>query len=90
MDTVVRYGGEELSIIMPKIPIEKAWDAAQRIREAIAEIQFNDFSVTVSIGVSQTSKFITTPDKLIRYADNALYKAKAKGKNQVVLAGLSG
>lgn len=89
MDTVVRYGGEEMSIIMPKIPIDKALNAAQRIREAIEKIQFNNFSVTISIGVSQTSKLITTPEKLIRSADNALYRAKAKGKNQVVLAGLS-
>lgn len=89
MDTAVRYGGEELSIIMPETPIDKARDAAQRIREAVAEIQFTNFSVTVSIGVSQTSKLITTPDQLIRSADKALYKAKAKGKNQVVLAGLS-
>ena len=69
-------------------PIE-AWHAAQRIREAIEKIQFNSFSITISIGVSQTSNLITTPEKLIRSADDALYKAKAKGKNQVVLAAIS-
>lgn len=86
MDTAVRYGGEEMAILMPKISFNKAHDVAQRIREAIEKIQFGDFSVTVSIGVSQTSNLIKTPEKLIRSADDALYEAKAKGKNQVVLA----
>lgn len=48
-----------------------------------------EMSITISIGVSQTNKRMTTPEKLIRSADNTLQKAKTKGKNQVVSAGLS-
>jgi diguanylate cyclase (GGDEF)-like protein len=82
MDTAVRYGGEEMAIIMPKIPTEKVRNAAERIREAIEKIQFNDFSVTVSIGVSQTSNLIKTPEQLIRSADEALMRQKKRGKTK--------
>ncbi len=88
MDTAVRYGGEELAIIMPRISLKKALNAAQRIRESIEKTQFNNFSVTVSIGVSQSSALLKTPMDLIRSADNALYEAKERGKNLVVAASI--
>jgi len=86
MDTAVRYGGEELAVVMPRVSLEKAYTAAQRIRKAIEKIQFKNFSVTISIGVSQTNKLVTTPEQLIKAADTALYQAKSRGKNQVVLS----
>jgi diguanylate cyclase (GGDEF)-like protein len=84
MDLAARYGGEELAVLMPRVDIEQAYKASQRIRKAIAQIQFTDFFVTVSIGLSQTDQRIDTPDKLIHAGDEALYKAKNKGKNKVI------
>ena len=86
MDLAARYGGEEMAVIIPRVDIEQTFNAAQRIRKTIEEIQFKDFSVTVSIGLSQTNRLIDTPDKLIHAADLALYKAKNKGKNQVIMS----
>lgn len=86
MDLAARYGGEEMAVIIPRVNIEQTFNAAQRIRKTIEEIQFKDFFVTVSIGLSQTNRLIDTPDKLIHAADLALYKAKNKGKNQVIMS----
>ena len=86
MDLAARYGGEEIAVLMPRIDLDQAFKAGQRIRKAIERIQFKDFFVTVSIGLSQTSRHINTPDKLIDAADVALYKAKNKGKNKVIMS----
>jgi len=86
MDLAARYGGEEMVVLMPRVDIEQAYKAAQRIRQTIKEIQFKEFFVTVSIGLSQTNRRIDTPDKLIHAADLALYKAKNKGKNKVIMS----
>jgi diguanylate cyclase (GGDEF)-like protein len=56
MDLAARYGGEEMVVLMPRVDIEQAYKAAQRIRKAIEQIQFKEFFVTVSIGLSQTSR----------------------------------
>lgn len=84
MDLAARYGGDEIAIIMPGSDIEDAYRAAQRIRKTIEQMQFRGFSVTVSIGVSQTDQHISMPIGLINAADSALYRAKDKGKNQVI------
>jgi len=86
MDLAARYGGEEMVVLMPRVDIEQAYKAAQRIRKAIEQIQFKEFFVTVSIGLSKTSLHINTPDKLIHDADESLYEAKNKGKNQVIMS----
>ena len=86
MDLAARYGGEEMVVLMPRVDIEQAYKAAQRIRITIEEIQFKEFFVTVSIGLSQTNRLTDTPGKLINAADVALYKAKNQGKNQVIMS----
>lgn len=91
-DLLGRLGGEEFSVIMPKIEKEDALSIAERIREAIAkaEIRVDDgepLRVSVSIGVAT----LTRPDDtelepLLSDADAALYQAKATGRNRVVVA----
>ncbi|MEJ2657000.1 MAG: GGDEF domain-containing protein [Desulfobacterales bacterium] len=85
MDLAARYGGEEMAVIMPRVDMGKAYKAAQRIRKTIELIPFKDFFTTVSIGLSAAGRLINTPDKLIRVADEALYQAKRKGKNRVIM-----
>jgi len=83
IDFAARYGGEELTIIMPNTTISNATQIANRIREEISTIDFDGFSVTVSIGISEINQSIDNAKKLIKSADEALYKAKNSGKNNV-------
>lgn len=85
MDFAARYGGEELCVVMPNTKIKEANEIANRIRKEIKALAFDDFSITVSIGVSQSNKGTTDEKELISLADKALYKAKKNGKNQVIL-----
>lgn len=85
MDIAARYGGEELSIIIPESMPNDALLLAERIREKISRIKFPNFSVTVSIGVSNSSLDITSTNDIINRADEALYEAKRFGKNRVVV-----
>ena len=85
MDFAARYGREELCLVLPNTKSDKAYEIATRIREKIKSFIFDDFFVTVSIGISQSDENINDEIKLIRKADKALYKAKENGKDQVVI-----
>ncbi|MFZ1028145.1 MAG: PleD family two-component system response regulator [Limnoraphis robusta] len=89
-DFVARYGGEEFAVILPETPLDAARDIAEKIRENVESLQlchaFSDVSdyVTFSLGVATlipTDE--TSPQILIEMADQALYRAKANGRNQV-------
>lgn len=83
MDMVARYGGEELCILMPHTKIEDALKISQRIREKIEDLDFDNFKVTVSMGISQTNDEINSAQSLVQTADLSLYKAKTNGKNRI-------
>ncbi len=91
MDMVSRYGGEEFAIILPGANNNAAYSIAERARACIAELNVPHEAingiVTVSIGVAATipAKGITAQE-LIDQADDALYRAKESGRNQVILA----
>lgn len=88
----VRYGGEEFAVILPQYHLEAAYEVAQRIRLAVEQAQIiHKHSavkeiVSISCGVAS---IIPTKDNdintLIRYADQALYEAKEKGRDRVVI-----
>lgn len=85
-----RYGGEEMSVILPKADVERASVVAERLRKRIEEKKFTSekkqlVKVTVSIGVAQLAADVTEPDGLISRADRALYTAKREGRNRVCL-----
>jgi diguanylate cyclase (GGDEF)-like protein len=93
VDTAARYGGEEMSVILPRTEMVGAYNLAERIREAIAELRITTdddppraLSVTASLGIAAypESKAQTGED-LVRRADRALYRAKKTGKNRVEL-----
>jgi two-component system cell cycle response regulator len=85
-DSVGRYGGEEFLVGLPGCDTNAAEAQAVRLREAIGAIPFapsgQPIPITVSIGVSCTPP--AAPENLIRIADDALYQAKAGGRNRVV------
>lgn len=87
-DVLGRYGGEEFSIIMPEAKLGDGCGLAERIRQEIAEFNFGTenkaLKCTISIGVSSCPDAeIKTIEDMVRKADNALYKAKAEGRNRV-------
>ena len=87
-DIVCRYGGEEMSIILPNTNTDDALYNANRLNKAIAEKDFqlnatDKAKVTISLGVSTFPNNAETPQDLIEFADKGLYIAKENGRNQV-------
>lgn len=98
-DVLSRYGGEEFSALLANTPVSEALEVAERIRSSIERYSFYDesgasFKVTMSIGLAmfdgqETDRAQTFSAKqvghvLVGQADNALYKAKASGRNRVL------
>jgi diguanylate cyclase (GGDEF)-like protein len=82
-DVATRYGGEEFSILLPQTTSAEAAIIAERVRERVDRAAFPNRKVTVSVGVASCSQIVCTAAKIIAAADNALYKAKRQGKNNV-------
>ncbi|APG26702.1 hypothetical protein A7E78_01790 [Syntrophotalea acetylenivorans] len=89
-DLACRYGGEEFVFLLPNTPLEGATKFAERVRHAIEALALPHETsraasvVTLSLGVaSQIPGSGTSPEILIRAADEALYQAKEAGRNQV-------
>lgn len=89
-DLVARYGGEEFVVVLPETPLPVATMVAERLRAVIAEKPIavagiaTELSVTISIGVAATRDTSETMASLLQRADEALYAAKAEGRNRVV------
>jgi len=84
LDVVARWGGEEFAIILPGSTLEPAVQTAGKLRALIEACNFPvDRTVTCSFGVSQY-RAGDTPEKITGRADDALYAAKAAGRNRVV------
>lgn len=87
-DIVARYGGEEFAVILMQTGIEGAQVVAEKIQSAVRHEMIPHPAsplaghVTLSIGIS-SSATATSTDELIRQADEALYRAKSSGRNQV-------
>lgn len=82
-DFPARYGGEEISIILPETDEEKAVKLAERLRDAVIKCFHSEPKITISIGVSSDIDTALKGVDMLRYADKALYAAKLKGKNRV-------
>ncbi|MCB2226185.1 MAG: sensor domain-containing diguanylate cyclase [Desulfarculaceae bacterium] len=87
-DSACRYGGEEFALLLPGATGKGAREVAERIRNSLARHVFqpgngNRAVVTVSLGTAQLISGDTS-QSLVSRADQALYRAKARGKNQTV------
>lgn len=85
-DSIGRSGGEEFLLLLPDTAEAQAHEMAERLRLAIAALQFPrfpDYKVTVSIGLTQAGRHEQVREVISR-ADSALYRAKDNGRNQVV------
>lgn len=99
VDWVARYGGEEFVVVLPETDHEGVMPVCERIRQAIAELSFEDgsggrFSITASFGVavlpgSGNFDKVTGYD-LIGLADDCLYQAKNAGRDRVIVAQYEG
>ena len=87
MDIAGRYGGEEFALILPETDMAAAVQSAERLRASVASRLRQDVQLTISVGVACFPNQEQTVAALVRAADEALYSAKAKGKNCVVPAG---
>ena len=92
VDTFARYGGEEFIVILPETPHAGAMRAAERIRKAVEEGNFEGEEnqpggkVTISIGLVTFHGEYKGRKQLIDSADALLYQAKLAGRNRVVKA----
>jgi len=86
-DVAARYGGEELAAILPTTPVEGALKAAEAFKSQVNAMRMPHIGsersiVTVSIGVASTLG-ASSIRELVRHADEALYSAKAAGRDQI-------
>ena len=88
-DRFGRYGGEEFLLVLPDTLGDSAANILDRLRAIIAGLDWSAFSpdmrVTISAGVA-TLRPDETEDSLLARADNALYAAKARGRNRIASA----
>ena len=88
-DIVCRFGGEEFIVILPGSNLEQTVGRAEQIRLCVENnmriaYEGHSFQVTVSLGAACYPESGENSDDLLKAADDALYRAKEKGRNKVV------
>ena len=83
-DIAVRYGGEEFLIVLPGTGLSGAYEVAHRVRERVAAASL-PFALTVSVGIAAGDPLRDRPEQVFDRADQALYQAKANGRDRVVV-----
>jgi len=89
-DHMGRVGGEEFLVILPNTDLEAGRLVAERLRQCVNAIDLDDVAVglkvSISLGVAQLGDPAEGVQSLVERADQALYRAKAAGRNRVELA----
>ena len=89
-DHLFRYGGDEFICLLYDISLEKAMEAAERIRADMERARFlihnKELKVTLSIGVARFPDHSRDKDRILQMADEAMYSGKRSGRNAVFLA----
>ena len=87
MDIIARIGGEEFLILMPDTHLHGAALVAERLRKEMEQYPYSfegaDFRVTISLGVTETSRGKLL-EEVLQIVDDNLYKAKQRGRNRMV------
>ena len=85
-DYITRYGGEEIVVVLPDSTMEQALIPIERIRKKIEKMEYDykgtTIRVTVSCGLSEATKEVTSQEELILRADKSLYASKRDGRNR--------
>ncbi len=92
-DICSRHGGEEFAVLLPNTPGDAAYSVADRVRRTLSGTRYTglglppEVNITISVGVATCPRDATVFDELMELADKALYRAKADGRDMVVLWG---
>jgi diguanylate cyclase (GGDEF)-like protein/PAS domain S-box-containing protein len=91
MDSVARFGGEELVIVLPEMGVIEAGETAERLRARVHELPIRvaderDVHISISVGVAVYPDHGQTAGDLCAAADRAMYQAKSRGRDCVVQA----
>lgn len=90
-DIACRYGGEEFALILPEATLDITLHRAEQLCEGVRKIDIQHLgkslgSITLSLGVAMFPDHGLKAETVLRAADSALYRAKAEGRDRVVLA----
>ncbi|UWQ80419.1 diguanylate cyclase [Leisingera sp. S132] len=90
-EVACRPGGEEFALLLPRVAPHDAVTKAELLRQAVEDIvvRYGEKAlprVTISLGIAHYPVHGTLPQELLRASDEALYEAKAKGRNQLCIA----
>lgn len=89
LDTLARYGGEEFLVLLPETGTDEAYIVAERIRQAVEKHSFMmsddlpEMNITVSGGIATYPDHARNAEELLKIADDVLYQAKNKGRNNI-------
>jgi len=89
-DSLIRYGGDEFIILLPRVDKGKAYDFVTRLRQTINASRFLTdegihLAVTASYGIATLPQDATDKQTLLRLADQAMFSSKGRGKDTIVL-----
>lgn len=86
-DILCRVGGEEFLVLLPGTPLAEAGMIAERLRQNVETLMLPGIQpITISLGVAHWNQQQGEPDKALKRADEALYRAKKEGRNRVVIS----
>jgi len=92
-DIACRYGGEEFALVLPEVSLENVRQRAEELREGIKHLNIEHNSkilptVSMSLGIAMFPEHGSTNQRVLNAADGALYEAKHKGRDRIVVASL--
>ncbi|MBI9050209.1 MAG: diguanylate cyclase [Anaerolineaceae bacterium] len=89
IDIFARYGGDEFALLLPETDIDQAYVVIERMRQIICESKLiaddTELSISMSAGIATMHNQNISLDELLNRADEALYIAKANGKNRIMV-----